>query len=236
MAAMLAVLGGCADAGRARPDRCRAVGGRAAAAGRATAPASTGGRDCAAPARARRQPPRVPPHQAQFERALQAQRAGRSDEAERAMRALAQAHPGTRRRARQPGPDPCAAPAAPTEAVAALERAVQASPTQPRFFNELGIAYRSNGQFDKAREAYEPALALDAEPRRSPAQPRHPARPLPRQRRHGARDLRALPRAHTGRRRRGDEVGGRPAPTQAGTGRAAHSPSTQVAKGGKEQP
>ena len=56
------------------------------------------------------------------------------------------------------------------EAVAALERAVQASPTQPRFFNELGIAYRINGQFAKAQEAYERALGLDAEtyaPRRS---------------------------------------------------------------------
>ncbi len=48
------------------------------------------------------------------------------------------------------------------EAVAALERAVQVSPEQPLFFNELGIAYRSNGQFAKAREAYERALALDA--------------------------------------------------------------------------
>jgi tetratricopeptide (TPR) repeat protein len=39
---------------------------------------------------------------------------------------------------------------------------VQASPVQPLFLNELGIAYRADGQFDKAREAYERALALDA--------------------------------------------------------------------------
>ena len=99
--------------------------------------------------------------QTQFDRALQSQRAGRADDAERQWRALALVRPDlggvhanlgivllqTGRNA---------------EAVAALERAVQASPAQPRFLNELGIAYRANGQFDKAREAYERALALDA--------------------------------------------------------------------------
>jgi tetratricopeptide (TPR) repeat protein len=97
----------------------------------------------------------------QFERALQAQRAGRSDEAERALRALAQAHAefgGVHANLglilRKSGRT--------EEAVAALERAVQASPDQPLYFNELGIAYRVSGQFTKAREAYERALALDA--------------------------------------------------------------------------
>jgi len=98
---------------------------------------------------------------AQFERALQAQRGGRVDEAERLWRALAESHPDLggvhanlgllHGRAGRPA-----------EAVAALERAVQASPTQPRFFNELGIAYRNNGQFAKAKDAYERALSLDA--------------------------------------------------------------------------
>jgi len=99
--------------------------------------------------------------QAQFDRALQAQRAGRSDDAERQWRALAQAHPelgGAHANLgllhRQAGRY--------ADAVAALEHAVQASPTQPRFFNELGIAYRANGQFAKAQQAYERALALDA--------------------------------------------------------------------------
>jgi Flp pilus assembly protein TadD len=99
--------------------------------------------------------------QAQFERALQAQHAGRNDEAERLLQALARAHPelgGVHANLglihRQAGRN--------AEAVAALERAVQASPTQARFHNELGIAYRANGQFGKAREAYEHALALDA--------------------------------------------------------------------------
>ena len=99
--------------------------------------------------------------QAQFDRALQAQRGGRSDEALRQWTALAQSHPelggvhaniGLMHRAA--GRD--------AEAVAALERAVAASPMQPRFFNELGIAYRNNGQFAKAQAAYEQALTLDA--------------------------------------------------------------------------
>lgn len=52
--------------------------------------------------------------------------------------------------------------AAADQAVAALERAAQADPTRVHVFNELGIAYRIDGQFAKAREAYERALALDA--------------------------------------------------------------------------
>lgn len=105
--------------------------------------------------------PIAPEVQAQFDRALQAQRGGRFDEAERLWRALAADHPELggvhanlglvhARAGRQ------------AEAVASLERAVQANPTQARFFNELGIAYRNNGQFAKAKDAYERALALDA--------------------------------------------------------------------------
>jgi Flp pilus assembly protein TadD len=99
--------------------------------------------------------------QAQFDRALQAQRSGRSDEALRLWTALAQAQPGLGGVHaniglihRQAGRN--------AEAVTALERAVDASPTQPRFFNELGIACRANGQFAKAQQAYERALELDA--------------------------------------------------------------------------
>jgi len=98
--------------------------------------------------------------QAQFDRALQAQRAGHNDEALRQWATLAQAHPelgGVHANLgmvqRQAGRH--------AEAVASLERAVQASPTQARFHNELGIAYRHTGQFDKAQAAYERALALD---------------------------------------------------------------------------
>ena len=44
------------------------------------------------------------------------------------------------------------------EAVAAMEKAVQASPKQAVFHNQLGITYRQQGEFAKAREAYERRL------------------------------------------------------------------------------
>jgi len=98
--------------------------------------------------------------QRQFERALLAQRAGRSDEAERVLRALAQEHPGLAGvhanlglLHRQAGRH--------ADAVASLELAVNADPTQARLHNELGIAYRMHGQFAKAQAAYERAIALD---------------------------------------------------------------------------
>jgi tetratricopeptide (TPR) repeat protein len=47
------------------------------------------------------------------------------------------------------------------ESIAALEQAVEVSPKQPVFFNQLGVSYRQKGQFGKAREAYERAIALD---------------------------------------------------------------------------
>ncbi|HEU4458675.1 MAG TPA: tetratricopeptide repeat protein, partial [Methylibium sp.] len=86
--------------------------------------------------------------------------AGRSAEAERAFKALAQAHPelgGPQANLgliyRQTGRG--------AEAVAALEKAVEASPGQPVFFNQLGVAYREAGEFQKARGAYEQALELE---------------------------------------------------------------------------
>jgi Flp pilus assembly protein TadD len=102
--------------------------------------------------------PRV---QAAFDTAKRALRAGRNDDAERQLKALAQSNPelgGVHANLgllyRQAGKLP--------EAVVALERAVQASPKQPVFHNQLGIAYRQKGEFVKAREAYEKAIALDA--------------------------------------------------------------------------
>ena len=47
------------------------------------------------------------------------------------------------------------------EAVAEGEQAVGVNPRQPAYFNQLGITYRQAGQFAKAREAYETAMALD---------------------------------------------------------------------------
>lgn len=99
--------------------------------------------------------------QAQFDHALQTQRAGRTDDALRLWAAftlahseLGGAHANLGVLHRQAGRD--------AEAIAALERAVKLSPSQPRYFNELGISYRNVGQFAKAQQAYESALALDA--------------------------------------------------------------------------
>ena len=47
------------------------------------------------------------------------------------------------------------------ESIAALEQAVKVSPKQPVFHNQLGVSYRHKGQFQKARNAYEQAIALD---------------------------------------------------------------------------
>lgn len=102
-----------------------------------------------------------PAVQRAFDDALRLARAGRRDEAERALKALAQSHPklgGVHANLallhRQAGRD--------AEAVAELETAVRLSPKQPLYLNQLGIAYREVGQFAKARDAYERAIALDA--------------------------------------------------------------------------
>ncbi len=51
--------------------------------------------------------------------------------------------------------------AASEQQLAALEQAAQAMPKQAAAFNRLGVAYRQQGQFAKAREAYEQAIAAD---------------------------------------------------------------------------
>jgi Flp pilus assembly protein TadD len=115
----------------------------------------------AAPVQAEPEVPVDPRAQAAFDTARRAMRAGRNDEAERQLKALAQSNPelgGVHANLgliyRQAGKLP--------EAVAAMEKAVQASPKQAVFHNQLGITYRQKGEFVKAREAYEKAIALDA--------------------------------------------------------------------------
>lgn len=99
--------------------------------------------------------------QREFTRALQAQRAGRAEEAQRLFEALAKSNPdlggvhanlGLLHRAAGRH----------AASVAALEKAVAASPKQARFWNELGVSHRHAGQFSKAQSAYERALAADA--------------------------------------------------------------------------
>ena len=115
----------------------------------------------AAPVQAEPEAPIDPRAQAAFDTARRAMRAGRNDEAERQLKALAQSNPelgGVHANLgllyRQAGKLP--------EAAAALEQAVQASPRQAVFHNQLGITYRQKGEFGKARDAYEKAIALDA--------------------------------------------------------------------------
>jgi tetratricopeptide (TPR) repeat protein len=99
--------------------------------------------------------------QRDFDAAKAALRAGRTADAERGFKDIAARHPqlgGAHANLgvmlRNAGKH--------DESVAALERAVKASPKQPAFWNQLGVSYRHQGQFTKAREAYEQALALDA--------------------------------------------------------------------------
>jgi len=47
------------------------------------------------------------------------------------------------------------------EAIYRWERAVELDPQYAAAFNDLGIAYEHEGQLEKARKAYERALALD---------------------------------------------------------------------------
>ena len=95
-----------------------------------------------------------------FDEAGRALRAGRSADAERGFRSLAQAHPelgGPHANLgliyRQAGKL--------AEATGELETAVRLSPKQPVYWNQLGVTYRQQGQFAKAREAYERAIGLD---------------------------------------------------------------------------
>ena len=47
------------------------------------------------------------------------------------------------------------------EAIYRWEKAVQLDPSYAAAFNDLAIGYEHEGQFDKARKAYEKALDLD---------------------------------------------------------------------------
>jgi Flp pilus assembly protein TadD len=47
------------------------------------------------------------------------------------------------------------------EAIYRWERAVQIDPRYPAAYNDLAVAYEHEGQFDKARQAYEKALELE---------------------------------------------------------------------------
>jgi Flp pilus assembly protein TadD len=125
------------------------------AAGAAPAPTAAAAPDTAAEA------PVSAATQRAFDEARRALRAGRTDDAERAFRALTQSNPEL------------AGPHANLgviyreagkldQSIAELERASKVSPRQPVVWNQLGISYRHAGQFAKARQAYERAIELDS--------------------------------------------------------------------------
>jgi Flp pilus assembly protein TadD len=102
----------------------------------------------------------TPAVQRAYDGALDALNAGRRDEAEQALQALARSEPdlgGPHANLgiiyRQAGKLP--------ESVAELEQAVHVNANQPVYWNQLGITYRQAGDFSKARDAYEKAIALD---------------------------------------------------------------------------
>jgi len=49
------------------------------------------------------------------------------------------------------------------EAIYRWQRAVEIDPTYAAAFNNLGVAYEHEGEFDKARGAYEKALQIEPE-------------------------------------------------------------------------
>ena len=131
----------------------------------AVTPGTSGGSPASAQAPARPAPPVYdapvnPLAQRAFDDASRALRSGRTEEAERAYRALANANPelgGPHANLgliyRQAGKL--------AEAANEFETAVRLSPRQPVYLNQLGITYRQKGDFAKARDAYQKALALD---------------------------------------------------------------------------
>jgi tetratricopeptide (TPR) repeat protein len=156
VAATAIAAAGCSTVG----DTLKSTRDAIAPAAPAAAPTSAAGTP-AAPLRPPPEAPVAPAVKAAFEQASQALRSGRVAEAERAFRALAQAHPdlgGPQANLgllhRQAGRL--------DEAVAAFEQATRINPRQPIYFNHLGVAYRQQGRFAQAREAYERAIALDA--------------------------------------------------------------------------
>jgi Flp pilus assembly protein TadD len=101
-----------------------------------------------------------PAAQRAFDEASSALRSGRTEEAERAFRALTQASPELAGPHANLGVIYRKAGKLP-EAVTEFQAAVKLSPAQPIYLNQLGITYRQQGEFAKARDAYQKAIALD---------------------------------------------------------------------------
>jgi Flp pilus assembly protein TadD len=160
LAAAMTLLAGCGSRPVAVEPAAVQKTASPAEAGSLSRPAGEGRVEGAGVARIEPEQPIPAATQRAFDDAVALQRAGRADEAERALKAIAaqrtdlagvHANLGLiHRRAGRSEP-----------AVAAFEAAVKANPREPRYFNQLGIAQREAGHFEHAREAYEQALALD---------------------------------------------------------------------------
>lgn len=152
MLAAVALLAGCSTV----TDQFNSVRAAITPSSSTPAAATTAPRPAAPPP----EEPVSPAAQMAFDTASRALRSGRTDDAEKQFRALAQANPelgGPHANLgviyRQAGKL--------NESVAVLEIAVKLNPRQPIYFNQLGVSYRMVGQFAKARDAYQRAIALD---------------------------------------------------------------------------
>ncbi len=146
-------LGGCASLPSFLSDTRDAAAPVAAAA--ASAPQAAGAGE------AEPQVVVTPAAQRAFDEARRLMRAGRLDDAERVLLALTKSDPDLGGPHANLGVIYRDRGNRLAQAVTELETAVKLSRRQPMFHNELGVAYRQAGQFDKARQAYEQALALD---------------------------------------------------------------------------
>ena len=157
--ALCVVTAGCSSGPPAEPLGIRTSAAESAAARVGPRPAAPVAASVPAAVEPADQPV-SPAIQRAFDDATKALRAGRTEEAERGFKSLAQSFPqlgGPHANLgliyRQAGKLP--------EAVAELELAVRSSPNQVVYLNQMGITYRQAGQFTKARDAYERAVALD---------------------------------------------------------------------------
>jgi Flp pilus assembly protein TadD len=105
--------------------------------------------------------PVAPATQRAYDDARRALAAGRTQDAERAFRALTLSNPELGGPHAQLGLMHRQAGKL-SDAIAEFEFAVKANPKQPVYHNQLGITYRQAGQFAKAKDAYERAIELDA--------------------------------------------------------------------------
>jgi tetratricopeptide (TPR) repeat protein len=162
VAAAAALLAGCGSAGFRLPgtgaaSADAAASAPAAAASTPAAPVAAKPIATAAPASTG---PIAPATQRAYDDALALMRAGHPADAERGLRALVQSNPelaGPHANlgviARNAGRLP--------EAVGELEKATTLAPGLAVAWNQLGLAYRQSGEFTKARDAYDHAIAID---------------------------------------------------------------------------